>query len=67
MNPVLDRLATMLRRQPLTARQVAERLSISRPTAYEWIRALAERGESVYQIPARQTGPGPRAKAYGIR
>lgn len=66
MSP-LDRLAVLLRRGPLTARQIADRLGCSKPTAYTWIQALVERGDSVYSIAAKGDRPGPRAKAYGVR
>jgi len=63
----LDRLAALLKRKPLTARQVADELECCRPTAYQRIRALEERGDAVFKIAAPAEGTGPRPVAYGVR
>jgi hypothetical protein len=63
----LDELANMLRRKPMTARQISERFGCSRPVAYDRLEALRLRGEPVCEIPLREARRGPRSKAYGIR
>ncbi len=63
----LDRLRALLKRKPLTARQVAEALECCRPTAYARIEALIARGDQVFTIQATSTGTGPRPVAYGVR
>jgi transposase len=64
----LDQLAARLKRQPMTARQIAEAFNVARPTAYEWIRKLTARGESVFEIRTRASKrTGPRPVVYGIR
>lgn len=63
----LDRLADMLRREPMTPRRVAEVMGCCRPAAYERIQALKRRGDAVYEIhDQRSESPGPRPVAYGV-
>ena len=63
----LAKLTTLLKRKPLTAREIAVELGCCRPTAYQRVRALIAAGEQVYEIKRRQEGTGPKAVAYGIR
>lgn len=63
----LDRLLKVLRRTPLTARQIAERFGVSKPTAYARVRALLERGEPIYERRERRLGvPGPAVAVFGV-
>lgn len=62
----LAKLAAMLRKQPMTAREIAEVLGCCKPAAYQRIRALQSR-EQVYTIPRRESVTGPKSIAYGIR
>lgn len=67
MTSHLDRLASLLKRGPLTAAEIAQRTKCSAPTAYARVRALIARGEPVYSTTlARTTRSGPKAKAYGV-
>ena len=63
----LDRLAALLRKRPLTAREIADVMGCCKPTAYERIEALKRRGDAVYSLERNRTQPGPRALAYGVR
>lgn len=66
----LTRLAILLRRKPMTAREIAESLGCCRPSAYQRIEALRAKGLQVYTIPApegKDPVTGPRPIAYGIR
>jgi transposase len=61
------RLAKMLRRRDgLTARDVAERLGVSRPTAYAAINRLATYGYELSVRTARAGLRGPMAKHYRV-
>ncbi len=64
----LARLTELLRHGALNAAEIAERLDISKPTAYAWIRALMGRSGRVIAAYSRaQTGPGPRALFYRLK
>ncbi len=63
----LDRLAALLRKRPLTAREIAKLTGCCRPTAYERVEALKRRGDAVYSLQRNRTQPGPKALAYGVR
>lgn len=63
----LDKLATLLRRKPLTPRQISEALGCCRPTAYQRIEALVTRGDRVFEVKTKSNGPGPVPYAYGVR
>lgn len=64
----LDALARLLRRGPLTARQIAQQTRCCKPAAYARIRALENRGERVYTVRlTERNSPGPEPLAYGIR
>ena len=64
----LDRLAALLRREELTAKEIAVRLKVSKPAVYSQLRALAQRGDSLWTTRKRWVGkPGPAATAYGVR
>lgn len=62
----LDALATVLRSEYLTAREIARRFKCCKPTAYARIAALKARGESVFEYvdPRGNTGPSPTR--YGV-
>ncbi len=64
---VLDRLAALLRREPMTARQIAEELKCCRPAAYQRLAALKKRGERIFTMPIRESVTGPGSTAYVIR
>ena len=63
----LNKLSALLRRKPLTPKQIAEQTGCSKPTAYHRIKALVSRGENVYSLRGKGEGPGPTAKLFGIR
>jgi transposase len=64
----LDRLATLLRRKPLTAREIAAHFGCCIPIAYTRIKALRAQGLAVYTMPANTPSrPGPKSLAYGVR
>ena len=61
-------LENLLRKKPLTVREIAAKLKCCKPVAYAKVRALIESGADVYQVRARdphRTGPVP--VAYGLR
>lgn len=62
-------LIQYLRRTPMTAAQIAAEFGVSKPTAYKYLAALAERGDiTVYSYPkSTPNQSGPRALVYGIR
>lgn len=63
----LDRLLRVLRRTPLTARQISERFNVSKPTAYARVRALIKRGDPIYERRGRRLGvPGPASVTFGV-
>jgi DNA-binding Lrp family transcriptional regulator len=64
---VLNKLSASLRRKPMTARAIAEAFNCCRPVAYERLRALEKRGETVFQIRIRESVTGPQSTAYGVR
>lgn len=59
-------LVKLLRRKPMTARQVAEALGCSKVTAYDRIHELEKRGFGVYRYAAREGRVGPKATAFGV-
>lgn len=63
----LDKLAALLRKKPITAREIAEKLGCCKPTAYQRLRALIERGDGVITIPDKTVRTGPPALLYAIR
>lgn len=64
----LDRLLVLLKRAPLTAREIAEKLGCSKPVAYARVRALQEvRGAQVYTLVPKRRTRGPKPIAYGVR
>lgn len=64
----LDKLAALLRRKPLTPRQIAEAMGCCRPTAYQRLQALIDRGENVYQLRVKGTkSTGPTPFSFGVR
>lgn len=64
----LDRLASLLRSRPRTAREIADKMKCCRPTAYQRLEGLRARGEEVYMLTGVAKGAtGPRATAYGLR
>lgn len=64
---VLDRLAKLLTKEPLTALQISARTGCCKPAAYQRVQALKARGEAVYELPGESDRPGPAPIAYGIR
>lgn len=64
----LDTLAALLRRKPLTVREIAAAMRCCKPTAYERVRALIKSGAAVYQLRSKDPRrTGPVATAYGLR
>ncbi len=63
----LDTLVQLLKKEPLTAKQIAREMKCSAPTAYARLRRLIDAGEQLYTIRAKSKRPGPRATLYGIR
>lgn len=63
----LAKLASLLKRKPMTARAIAVELGCCVPAAYERLRALKKTGVALYEIEAQQETTGPKATAYGIR
>jgi hypothetical protein len=63
----LERLVSMLRRKPMTAKQIAQQMGCCIPVAHERIAALLERGAGVYMVPTDSKRTGPKATAYGVR
>jgi hypothetical protein len=64
----LDQLAGLLRRKPLTAKDIARITRCCKPTAYARVEALKERGEPIVETRRRAAGkPGPYAITYEIR
>ena len=49
-----------------TARQLAERFGVTRPTAYDWLRCLRRRGLRLERSRVRIAGSGPEAIAYRV-
>lgn len=62
----LEKLAKLLRRKPLTAREISVKLRCCVPTAYQRVRELERRGTPVRRQPAKKVGTGPRALAFAI-
>lgn len=64
----LTRLAKLLKRGPMTARAIAQATDCCKPVAYARIRALQERGFSLYSVRASDGSArrGPKALAWGI-
>lgn len=64
----LDRLADLLRKKPLTAKEIARVTRCCKPTAYARVQALRQRGEPIVETRRRSAGkPGPYAVTYEIR
>lgn len=61
---ILNRLAALLRKQPLTAKQIAAQTKCCVPAVYARIRALQARGVRVLQQPITEKRTGPKAVAY---
>jgi predicted ArsR family transcriptional regulator len=65
---MLDKLMALLKRKPMTARQIADALDCCRPSAYQRLQALRKRGVFVYTMPPQKgTGPGVRPVYYWVR
>ena len=64
---ILDKLSKMLRQKPMTAKAIAAAFGCARPVAYQRVRELRKRGETVYTIPLRESPTGPESTAYGVR
>lgn len=65
----LEKLAELLRRKPLTVRQISTSLGVCRPAVYQRLKDLADRGVKVFTMqsaPARPR-PGPKSLTYGVR
>ncbi len=62
----LDKLAALLRRKPLTARQIAKATGCCRPTAYARLAALEERGDPVFKTTGPGAATGPKPVTYGM-
>lgn len=65
---VLSTLAKLLREQPLSAREVAEKMGCSLPVAYDRIRGLIARGDRVnIRKPKQYKKTGPVPTLYKIK
>jgi biotin operon repressor len=62
----LDALALLLRTEPLTAKQIAERLGCCRPAVYQRLQALRDRGHRITGERVADRKTGPRALAYRL-
>jgi predicted ArsR family transcriptional regulator len=62
----LNRLSRLLRRKPMTAREIADALRCCVPVVYRRLQALEERGERLYCRQTKSSAPGVKAKAYGL-
>lgn len=62
----LKELESLLRESPMTARAIAERLGISKPTAYARVAKLAMRGVVVQRTKVREGLHGPEADAFSV-
>jgi predicted ArsR family transcriptional regulator len=62
----LDKLASLLRKKPMTAKQIAERLGCCKPVAYERLKSLTKRGDKLYTTKVREGSVGPKSIAYGL-
>ncbi len=65
-NAALLEIEILLRTRPHTARGLAEKLGISKPTAYSRIAALSLRGRKIKMKQVREGLHGPKATAYSI-
>jgi predicted ArsR family transcriptional regulator len=63
----LERLASVLRRGTFTAKQLARELGCAKPTVYERVKALIERGHSVFTVTVAGKHRGPAARQFGLR
>lgn len=63
----LDRLAELLRKEPLTALQISKATKCCKPTAYARLEALKQRGDPIVEIRQRSGRTGPSAVAYSLR
>lgn len=62
----LDKLSKLLRRKPLTAKQIAAALACCKPVAYQRVKALQARGERVHIKRVREGNTGPESAQYAI-
>ena len=62
----MRQLVALLREKPHTARSIAERLGVTKPTAYARVAQLALRGHKVDVQKVREAQSGPKALAYSI-
>ena len=62
----MQEVAQLLREQPHTARGIAEKLGISKPTAYARVAKLASRGMAICITRVREGLHGPEADAFSI-
>ena len=63
----LDRLAALLKRKPRTAKEIMKALGCCKPTAYQWVQQLRDRGEAVFELVEPATRPGPAPRLFGVR
>ena len=64
----LTKLKGMLKRNPMTAQEIAKALNCGKPIAYKRLQALKERGVTLFELPSpRPSKTGPKPIAFGIR
>lgn len=64
--PLTQEVAGLLKRKPMSAREVAEALGVSRPTAYAHIAALPAHGYRIAVVSKRKGARGPKATCYRV-
>lgn len=62
----LDKLAAMLRRKPMTAKAIAAHFKCCRPVAYQRLRDLKARGETLTRKKVRESATGPKSYVYSV-
>jgi predicted ArsR family transcriptional regulator len=62
----LEALLAALKKEPLTARKLAQLLSCSKPTIYKRLDDLRDRGVSLRTRRTREGEAGPPARAYFV-
>ena len=60
-------LAELLRRSPMTAKEIAERTGCSKPLVYRQLEVLRKQGIEVHEIDRKTPISGPTARVYMVR
>jgi biotin operon repressor len=66
LDAALTRVVEELRKGPCSARDLAPKLSCSKPTVYAWIEQLKARGVPVVETPEREGARGPKAVVFSL-